>query len=741
MGEFGLHALQQSANARADLVLVHGLQGRYKATWTHQNGQCWPEWLARKYPHANIWLADYGTSLSGWLQPVLPVEDIGRALLSHAADLGLGRRPIHWVGHSMGGLVTKHMLCQARTATEPRWAAISTATRAVTFLGTPHHGADMATWKSYFEEFLQAADLLQTGGSVGWVSRLVSKVFGERHSQVDALSRHAPALGRLNADFAEWLTAAQSSDQPFRGRNYTEGLPVFKVVMVVPQAAASLHNPRVRDIPTQADHFSICKFASAQDPVFVGIDDDFSALLTLATPDTAPPRVMRDEETPPRRPPPPRPDRSANLTELAWREGLAECSVDERAVLARGLIRCGFLADDAAADALAKAIAFAFERQEPVAAVGRLQSGWGQSRTTLFAARGGEVVRQEQITEVLALLLIHAATLWSDSLIGNEGEREALRLHVPCAQNSLAVVIAAHALFGQGVRVSRRADGRVVAENALDVEALPDALAVPLGRQDDRQDEMGTLSNEIRAWLARTRTDPLASAVKSPLKSRLDAADTTLHARPVVIDAAGTLPATTVAALREQLGVGVATLARESLPPHIDPASWNELCRALESSLLRAASAAASPPPPSSPPPPAAAADVAPPGVQVNFTVNGAVGQLNSTTGAHSAIHAHHAAGPAPTATASPDRVVGAFRAFELVMKVRPDGEAELEGLSDLRVLVESRDAGPTATRQLPRLVQRLKTAAAGRPELHEPWADLVREVQAHWPDVASHFR
>jgi pimeloyl-ACP methyl ester carboxylesterase len=219
MGEgFRLHPLHQSDMALADLVLVHGLKGHHHATWTHKDGQkCWPEWLARKYPQSNIWLADYGTSLSGWLQPALPVEDIGRALLSHAADLKIGTRPVHWVGHSMGGLVIKQLLCQARVATQPNWNAISAATRAVTFLGTPHHGADLPVWKSYFKVLLEAVDMTQLGGITTLLSRTVSKVLGERHSQVDALARHAPALGRLNADFAEWLMAAQSPGQALQG--------------------------------------------------------------------------------------------------------------------------------------------------------------------------------------------------------------------------------------------------------------------------------------------------------------------------------------------------------------------------------------------------------------------------------------------------------------------------------------------------------------------------------------------
>ena len=172
---------------------------------------------------------------------------------------------------------------------------------------------------------------------------MMSLLPGERHSQVDALARHAPALGRLNADFAEWLVAAQSPGQPFLGRNYTEGLPVFKVSMVVPKAAASLHNPLVRDIPVQADHFSICKFASEREPVFIGIDDDFGALLAWSAPDKVPPRAIPVQEVTPQSQSLPPSDRRPDLTDLAWRKALAGCTAVELTVLARGLIEGDFL--------------------------------------------------------------------------------------------------------------------------------------------------------------------------------------------------------------------------------------------------------------------------------------------------------------------------------------------------------------------------------------------------------------
>lgn len=279
MPDFGIHPHHTAEVPRADLVLVHGLLGDSKGTWTGKddsnNPTYWPDWIKQIRSDVNIWLVDYESSLSAWLKPAMPLDQIAGTLIAHAHDQRLGGRPIHWVGHSMGGLVIKHILCKARL--DPDWSSIAQAHTAVTFLGTPHHGADLANWRDYFSNFLQATDLILQGGSWSTAGRLLNSVREavdgqKRQSHIEQLTKHNRDLGKLNEEFALWMRDAHQSGRLLSVRNYMESLPVLGAVTVVPNASVRLSNGIAKDLGVQEDHFSICKFASHKNSILTAID-------------------------------------------------------------------------------------------------------------------------------------------------------------------------------------------------------------------------------------------------------------------------------------------------------------------------------------------------------------------------------------------------------------------------------------------------------------------------------------
>lgn len=94
-----------------------------------------------------------------------------QSILSHAQDLlrdvqleresaEEAKRPIIFVGHSLGGLVIKEALCRsanyAQRKTHVRLAAIENHCTGIVFLGTPHRGADLATWATTASRLAQA---------------------------------------------------------------------------------------------------------------------------------------------------------------------------------------------------------------------------------------------------------------------------------------------------------------------------------------------------------------------------------------------------------------------------------------------------------------------------------------------------------------------------------------------------------------------------------------------------------
>ncbi|XP_064631236.1 protein SERAC1-like isoform X2 [Lineus longissimus] len=151
----------------ADIVFVHGLLGGAFKTWRQQdvgsdskqtqesdNGSekqslCWPkDWLAMDCPNVRILAVEYETQLSEWA-PKCPFESEkrslsvrGKEMLKKLVQAGVGDRPVIWVGHSMGGLLIKQMLADARQ--NPEMKQLISRTLGVVFYSTPHYGTPLA---------------------------------------------------------------------------------------------------------------------------------------------------------------------------------------------------------------------------------------------------------------------------------------------------------------------------------------------------------------------------------------------------------------------------------------------------------------------------------------------------------------------------------------------------------------------------------------------------------------------
>lgn len=182
-----------------DIVLVHGIEGGVPWTWRQQDKDAHrprlPHSLRRKLHTLTEDVLDQYISFCwplDWLVPALglpvrvialdfraswwrwgcssPEESIGKSLAGHSQELmagleaaGVGRRPIVWITHSMGGLLVKHMLMKSqqrkdRKEEDVRKAALdelelwqssngglAEQTAAAVFFSVPHHGSQLAT--------------------------------------------------------------------------------------------------------------------------------------------------------------------------------------------------------------------------------------------------------------------------------------------------------------------------------------------------------------------------------------------------------------------------------------------------------------------------------------------------------------------------------------------------------------------------------------------------------------------
>lgn len=94
-----------------DVVFLHGSGGDALQTWTvPETNDCWPYWLAEDTAHAAVWSVD----LDAWSRRseghAMGLFDRAINVLSALNNHGIGRRPLYFITHSMGGLLAKTLL-------------------------------------------------------------------------------------------------------------------------------------------------------------------------------------------------------------------------------------------------------------------------------------------------------------------------------------------------------------------------------------------------------------------------------------------------------------------------------------------------------------------------------------------------------------------------------------------------------------------------------------------------------
>ncbi|KAK9756339.1 hypothetical protein RND81_01G090300 [Saponaria officinalis] len=145
-----------------DVVFVHGLRGGPFKSWrisedksstksgliekidqeAGKQGTFWPgEWLSVDFPHARLFTLKYKTNLTQWSGASLPLQEVSSMLLEKLVAADIGSRPVVFVTHSMGGLVVKQLLYQAKTENLNN---LVNNTIGVVFYSCPHFGSKLA---------------------------------------------------------------------------------------------------------------------------------------------------------------------------------------------------------------------------------------------------------------------------------------------------------------------------------------------------------------------------------------------------------------------------------------------------------------------------------------------------------------------------------------------------------------------------------------------------------------------
>lgn len=262
---FGLQLIHQPDHiAPLDIVFVHGLGGHFRNTWckNHDPGLFWPElWLPQE-PHvqqARIFSFGYNANYGAGARSSSNINDFAKELLyemefgkdNKGEDLGIGKVPIIFIAHSMGGLVVKKAYLLGQIDEE--YQAIIASISAIIFLATPHRGTNLA-------EVL---------------SKVLTASLQSPKTFIAELNRSSSALEELNEQFRH--VAPKLSIVSFYETLPTSIGPMK--LMVLEKESSILGYPKEISRALNADHHTVCKYSSPQDPNYVSVCNVLKSLV------------------------------------------------------------------------------------------------------------------------------------------------------------------------------------------------------------------------------------------------------------------------------------------------------------------------------------------------------------------------------------------------------------------------------------------------------------------------------
>ncbi|KZL84934.1 ankyrin repeat-containing protein [Colletotrichum incanum] len=136
---------EDSNGAAVDIIAVPGLGSHALGSWKspHSDDVWLRDFLPQDVPNIRVLLYGYDTTLPGSLSKQ-SIEDLGGILVERIVAFrardGTTRRPLIFIGHSLGGLLIKEALIRARRRRGDAIADLAEACYALLFFGVPNLG-------------------------------------------------------------------------------------------------------------------------------------------------------------------------------------------------------------------------------------------------------------------------------------------------------------------------------------------------------------------------------------------------------------------------------------------------------------------------------------------------------------------------------------------------------------------------------------------------------------------------
>ena len=197
-------AVYTHPDAKVDIILVHGLNGSPSATWRSADGVFWPTDLlplALRDAPVNVLVYGYNADVYGGRHGGVSASD--NFIYQHAQTLvscltlfrrseGWTRNPIIWIAHSLGGILLKRALLYSndlKVAFHEPFRSIYVSTYGIIFLGTPHMGADAASWGCILQAMAEAV--------------VPRRFFESEGVLIKTLRRDSETLANVNSQFLD----------------------------------------------------------------------------------------------------------------------------------------------------------------------------------------------------------------------------------------------------------------------------------------------------------------------------------------------------------------------------------------------------------------------------------------------------------------------------------------------------------------------------------------------------------
>ncbi|SLM35359.1 WD40/YVTN repeat-like-containing domain, partial [Lasallia pustulata] len=240
-----LKVLVSPEDPDVDIIAVHGLnptntEFHAEATWTVEDKLWLRDFLPPQLPSARVLLFGYNANVA-FETSKAGVREQAINLLNRIASKReeAEERPIVFVAHSLGGIVVKRALVEAKL--DDSYKSIREATYGIAFFGTPHQGGN----------FTKLGDI--AASIIRGVLRNPSSTF------MEALKKDSLFSDALVGDFRHQL-------EDYHVLSFFETLPMGRLGLIVDQKSATLGlaGLRERQIPMDADHTGVCKFESVE---------------------------------------------------------------------------------------------------------------------------------------------------------------------------------------------------------------------------------------------------------------------------------------------------------------------------------------------------------------------------------------------------------------------------------------------------------------------------------------------